>query len=231
VSYLPHELPRVAPYFGEIVSGLPDQVENIRFEIPNQSEYASRVEIEWEVMSLRPHEANPGVIVKRPKLAWTPIWKPGDAGFTAVNTAYSQVGDAMILRPQTLDPQIVLQLNGDMNAYRTLLIRARYSVADLVNVFFSKMIDGRSFDGTVPVAEQLLDCYVNTTVNPYWKTEGGKFLRFDPSTNRSRGAVIEVKGIWGSPDSPFTGSQQMAFYPADPQDPAPAAAPPRESSR
>jgi hypothetical protein len=201
------------PLFGYASSVGRDRVKTIRWVSPSPMQFSNPIKLSWSVMTLRKSNGD-----RRPPLyypdtsSFVPLWKPVDgiAGESALRA--EKKGDDLVLLPTQDDPQILLKASQDLSQFKCILIRARFSVADQINLFFGQQINGRGFAGYVPITGRWVDVYVKVDSNPFWKTEAGALLRFDPVTSRYANSRIDLAGVWGSIRSFSANPGEMSVY-------------------
>jgi hypothetical protein len=213
ISDLPQSLAGMFPLFGYDVASDRDRVASIRWTSPSQAQFSDPIALSWSVMALkRPNPDNRLPLYHPDVTSFVPLWKPGDgvAGKSSLQAA--REGNELLLRPTSDDPQLLLKTSRNMAPFKSILIRAKFSVSDQIDVFFGQQINGRGFGGYMPIAGQWVDVYLNVDRNPFWKNEAGTVLRFDPVTSLFRNSQIELAGVWGSPQEVSGNSGLMSVY-------------------
>jgi hypothetical protein len=213
ISDLPQSLTEMVPLFGYDISSGRNRVAAIRWESANQAQFSDRIDLTWSVMTLRtPNRDNRLQLFHPDVSSFTSLWRPdeGIAGASALQA--TREDGKLVLRPVNDDPQVLLRASRDMARFNSILIRAKFSVPDQINVFFGQQANGRGFDGYIPVAGQWVDIFVKVDHNPFWKNEAGTILRFDPVTNLFRDSHIEIAGVWGSLQSQSDQSGDISVY-------------------
>jgi hypothetical protein len=203
----------MVPLFGYDISSGRNRVAAIRWESANQAQFSDRIDLTWSVMTLRtPNRDNRLPLFHPDVSSFTSLWRPGEgiAGASALQA--TREDGKLVLRPVNDDPQVLLRASRDMARFNSILIRAKFSVPDQINVFFGQQANGRGFDGYIPVAGQWVDIFVKVDHNPFWKNEAGTILRFDPVTNLFRDSHIEIAGVWGSLQSQSDQSGDISVY-------------------
>lgn len=215
VSQLPQDLKGVLPYFGQLEPGLPDQLASIQWSTSGPAQFSGKIRISWSRVSFRAGESGSEMPQRAPVLPLTTLWKPSErASYSLVGADAAVSASSLLIRPNNLDPRVILDCGQSLNRYKLIVLRARFSAGDRVDLFFGRHSYGRGVEGYVPASNRWLDIYVNVASNPYWQAEAGSILRFDPSSDRSMGARIELAGVWGATESPFSDDQKMIFYPS-----------------
>jgi hypothetical protein len=213
ISDLPQTLMEIPPLFGYDVNNGRDRVASIQWVSPGQNEFGDRIGLSWSAITLK--KANPGnpqTLFYPDVSSFVPIWKPADgiAGAAALKT--QKQGDSLMLLPTKEDPQVLLKAEQNIARFNCILIRAKFSVSDQIELFFGQQVNGRGLAGYVPVAGQWVDLFVNVDHNPFWKNEAGNALRFDPVSGRYRNSKIELAGIWGSTEPLKNKSGDVSVY-------------------
>lgn len=213
ISDLPQTLPEMLPLFGYDVKNDRNRVASIRWVSPGRNEFGDRIGLSWSAITLK--NANPGTppsLFHPDVSSFVPIWKPADGIAGAAALKAQRQGDGLLLLPTNDDPQVLLKAAQNMARFNCILIRAKFSVSDQIDLFFGQQANGRGLAGYVPVAGQWVDVFVKVDRNPFWKNEAGTILRFDPVTGRYHNSQIEIAGVWGSTDPLKDKSGDMSMY-------------------
>jgi len=178
---------------------------------PHPDQFSSTIPITWEkVAAIEPFER---AYVNPPALDLHTVWLSGQALLRIVGAVAQHSGGTLRVHTQTGDPQLLFRAQYKLSAFKTLVVRARFSVPDRIDLFFARQVGGRGVSGNVPLANRWLDIYINVAANPFWATEAGEVIRFDPASERAIHSDIEIKGIWGSERRlPPDFSSSMTFY-------------------
>lgn len=212
VSDLPQSLAQMLPLFG-YQQERHDPVVKLRWLADHPAQFQSPIRVTWSSMAVSDDERPVAPVRKLDTSAFVPLWLPAAGIASSPATAADIRPDEIILRPTGADPQVLLRASSDLAPYKCILIRAKFSVRDQINVFFGRQIEGRGFAGYVPEQGQWVDVCVRTDRNPFWRLEAGRVLRFDPVTSLYPGSHIELAGVWGSLKPLGTaGNEEMAFY-------------------
>ncbi len=213
ISYLPRSLPNMAPLlgFGDAVDR--DSVVSIRWISPGVAEFKDPIRLSWSVVQARKADRDRQLPLSHPDTtSFVPLWKPKH-GFAATSGLRAEEDSkVLVLHPTSGDSQIFLRSTQELTDFKTLLIRGKFSVADQVNLFFGQQGNGRSFGGFVPITGNWIDIYVDVGRNPFWRSEAGSLLRFDPVTSLFHDSQIELAGIWGSNQTIADKPGEMNFY-------------------
>jgi hypothetical protein len=155
----------------------------------------------------------PQLIPAMPAKSLPPLWLPGDPPPRCANARMQLRNHWFEVTPLTEDPQLLFDLGAGLGRFRTLIIRARFEKLDRIDAFFGKQVDGRGVYGIVPVVNQWVDVCVNISHNPFWKSEHGDTLRFDPVSSAGPGTMADIAGIWGSTEAAPPEWPDVQFYP------------------
>lgn len=212
ISDLPQSLAQMLPLFG-YQQERRDPIIKLRWLADHPAEFQTSIRITWSSMAVSDDEGPLIPELKPDASAFVPLWLPAAAIAGSPATAVEVRPDEIVLRPTGADPQVLLRTSSELAPYKCILIRAKFSVRDQINVFFGRQIEGRGFAGYVPEQGQWVDVFVRTDRNPFWRLEAGRVLRFDPVTSLYAGSHIELAGVWGSLKPLGTaGSEEMTFY-------------------
>jgi len=148
-----------------------------------------------------------------PAKSLPPLWLPGDPQPRYAN-ARMEIRDHWIeITPLNDDPQLLFDFGAGLGRFRTLIIRARFQKLDRIDAFFGKQVDGRGVYGIVPVANQWVDVYLNISHNPFWESEHGGTLRFDPVSSAGPGTAADIAAVWGSAEAAPADWPDVQFFP------------------
>jgi len=175
----------------------PDRLRAIRFHTENPSQYQSKIPLAWSRLPLKATEVV-AVPYPLPAAALVRLWTPKDPAPQPHAARVVPGRFAIEAIPAAEDSQLKFHLGPNLGRYRALVIRARFQKTDSIDAFFGKEIDGRGVNGIIPAANQWFDVYLNMAQNPFWDTEHGMDLRFDPVTVAGPGTTAEIAGIWGT---------------------------------
>ncbi len=188
-----------------------DPVFSVRFRTPGFREFRPRIPIRWFRLPLKAAQAGPSPSQKAPLI---PLWLPAAPPPRARNAELIRNPHWIQVIPVADDPQVTFHIGPRLGRYQTLVVRARFHQAERIDLYFGRQVDGRGLAGVVPVANRWLDIYVHTSHNPFWLSEHGAELRFDPAMSAGPGAETEIAGIWGSREAVPAGVTDMDYYPA-----------------
>ena len=128
----------------------------------------------------------------------TPLWTPR-GGVPSVLGGAATIRDGVLsIRSDSYDTQAFFDTGIDLKPFSAIVIKAKFARPDTVEMYFARQVDGRGIQGSVSAAGQWVMLKANIGLNPYWKTEGGTGIRFDPTGAQGPGSVTEIAGIWGS---------------------------------
>ncbi len=215
ISTLPQSLEEVREYFGVPESGLRPRVACLRFVSDHPAEFKSAIPLLFEQVSITAPSFASNRSTTPPALPLQPIWLPGRPLPNVLFASAQPSSSELDVHTKTDDPQLTFQSPNDLSAFKTVVVRAKFSSADRIDLFFGRQIDGRGIPGFVPVRNRWLDVYINVASNPFWAKEAGNLMRFDPASASGINSDIGIKGVWGSPNAlPPELRSGMVFYPS-----------------
>jgi hypothetical protein len=188
INYLPESAEEFALLAGER-SLLPEPVTSIRFETAHPSDYAREIGISWERRPMRSASGNPAEKKER-------LWSSASGLPTGEDTRIDRTPDGIRVNTWTNDPQLNFPCHRDLRSFSRIIIRARFQKRDFIDLFFGQQVNGRGMDAMVPVAGAWLDVVFDVAMNPFWPSEAGTAIRFDPSSG-VRFNAVDIAGIWG----------------------------------
>jgi hypothetical protein len=150
----------------------------------------------------------------RPDGELVTLWSPSDARPANTQSTLEAGHRRLTIRPTGGDSQLLFRVERPLNDFQAIVVRARFSRSDRVDLFFGKQVDGRGMTGVVPETNRWFDIYFFVGTNPYWPAEAGSILRFDPASELGVGGRIDIGGVWGFRGTIPAGSIGPAFYPA-----------------
>ena len=191
-----------------------DRVESFTLSTPDPSEFRDAIPIRWSRLPFRGDDDAVIGAADRIRLAsLQPLWNPRQS-LPLVRSATAVVRNgSLTVRPLNDDPQMEFGLGTPLGHFKSIVIRARFGVADRIDAFFGREVDERGIMGQVPAAHKWFDVVLNLDMNPYWAAEAGSGFRFDPASALGVGSEVEIAGIWGSEASVPAGSPAIGFYP------------------
>lgn len=146
--------------------------------------------------------------------ALTPLWSPAK-GDPSVSGGTATIRDGVLaIRSNNSDTQAFFDTGVDLRQFSALVIKAKFARVDTVEMYFGRQIDGLGIQGSISTIDQWVMLRANVGVNPYWKTEGGSSIRFDPTGAQGAGAVTLIAGIWGSKTAAEFGADFFEAYQA-----------------
>lgn len=193
-----------------------DQVVAVSFHTARPSEFASEIPIEWSRLPVQANPTREVPVFPLPQNVLVPLWRAGDPLPQPSNAQIQVRRNWIEVTPQTDDPQLLFQIGPGLERFRTLIVRAWFEKADRIDLFFGKQVDGRGVYGTVPLTRQWVDVYLNVSQNPFWDTEHGASLRFDPVSSAGPGTASRIAAIWASPVAASEVSPEVQFFPVPP---------------
>ncbi len=188
INYLPESAEEFALLTGER-SLLPEAVTSIHFETAHPSDYAREIGISWERRPMRSASSNPAEKTER-------LWSSASELPTGADIKIDRTPDGIRVVTWTNDPQLRFACHRDLRSFGRIIIRAKFQKRDYIDLFFGQQVNGRGMDAMVPVAGAWLDVVFDAAMNPFWSSEAGTAIRFDPSSG-VRFNVIDIAGIWG----------------------------------
>jgi hypothetical protein len=206
---LPRSLIEYVCVFGDSRCG--ERVTSISFRASAPKEFAPVISMhmyDWDVHDVGEptRTATP-----RPEGQLIELWSPRDKAPINRDGTIEFSPSGLTIRPTGIDPQLVFDLHRPLNDFQAIVVRARFSRSDRIDLFFGRQVDGRGVNGVVPQTNQWLDIYFFTARNPYWPVEAGSSLRFDPASELGIGSTIEIAGLWGFKGSVPNESGQVVF--------------------
>jgi hypothetical protein len=189
INFLPESTEELALLAGERKI-LPEAVTSIHFETAHPSDYASEIGITWERRPMRSASGNGTEEIEQQ------LWSPASELPRGVDTKIDSSKDAIRVNTSTNDPQLYFPCHRDLRSFGRIVIRARFQKRDYIDLFFGPQINGRGMDAMVPVAGAWLDVDFNVAMNPFWASDAGTAIRFDPSSG-VRFNSVDIAGIWG----------------------------------
>jgi hypothetical protein len=215
VSDWPAGVDDLSAMFKQAFRPTPDRVKSITFQTASISQYQPNIGVSWwRIRAKRLSRSESDSDIAVPALPLVSLWTSSGPLPHAKGAQLRRTRDSVRATSTTNDPQLTFEIGPNLGRYRTLVIRAKYEVADGVNVFFGRQIDGRGLAGRVPQAGRWLDLYVQLSNNPFWPTEHGTSIRFDPVSESGVGSSVEIAGIWGSESEISPLEPDLAFYAA-----------------
>ncbi len=216
ISTVPQGLSELGEYLGQSSPGLKKRVVAVRFSSDEPDQFQTSIPITWEKLTFQEGQGPAdSQNLSAPTLPLETLWLPGRQLAAVVGAETQLEESALRVRTKTGDPQLTFSSAKNLSSIKTIMVRAKFSLADRVDFFFGRQIDGRGIPGYVPAANQWLDIYINVAANPYWQSEAGNLIRFDPASEGAVGSTIEIKGICGSPENlPVSAKPEMVFYPS-----------------
>jgi len=142
----------------------------------------------------------------------TRIWSPADGMPRVVGGEATISNGVLAIRSETNDTQALFNTKIDLSQFSALVIKAKFTRLDTVEMFFGREIDGRGIDGFVSTIDQWVILRANVELNRYWRSEAGTEVRFDPTGANGPGSITLIAGIWGSKVSASPGSDFFDVY-------------------
>jgi hypothetical protein len=216
VSTLPRSLQEYACLFSDAACGA--RVASIVFRTNAPREFGSKIHIslsEWRLEDARDSTESTNRAV-RPDGHLVKLWAPRDPLPANVQSTLERGDRSLTVHPTGIDSQLSFKVDQPLNDFQAIVVRARFSRSDRVDLFFGRQVDGRGVTGVVPEANRWFDIYFFVGANRYWLAEAGSSLRFDPASELGIGGTIDISGIWGFRGTIPSDSFGSAFYPAIP---------------
>ena len=189
------------------------RVKSLRFEASVPHEFEPTILVRWYSLPLQQPLTQEAGFGRLPQDALIPLWLPGDGRPHVAGGHVLTVNPQWLtVRSTTIDPQLTFEIGSSLGQYEMIIIRARFEKADRIHLFFGRQVDGRGLSRVVFVINQWLDVYINVGMNPFWRSEHGTNLRFDPSSADGVGSTIDIAGVWGSTVRPASVAPGMVFH-------------------
>ena len=173
-----------------------DPVASIRFRPVHADQFERDVPIRWYSVKSRDAVAGISIPKRRPRGRLTSIWDPTQPPPSVSGAITVRGTGSFAVKSTTIDPQITFLLPAALSNCKAIVIRARFDRLDRLDFFFGKQVDGRGLSGYVPRINEWVDVFIPAANNPYWQTEHGATLRFDPASESGIGNRVDIAGIW-----------------------------------
>jgi hypothetical protein len=196
VSPLPRNLAEMACMFRSASCG--ERVTSVAFHAQAPAEFRPTLRVslvESQIQGLDNAAASGAPAPPEGKLI--ELWRPGLPAPAVVQANVRVRPSGLEVHPTGIDPQLSFECRRPLNSFDAIVVRARFSRPDRIDLFFGRQVDGRGIAGFVPRADQWFDVFLYVRKNLYWSAEAGTKFRFDPASELGVGSTIEISSVWG----------------------------------